>query len=701
MFCRKQQLRRHTVNRLTDLDLSFTARDTCDCVHRLHGTRGRVLLRRYDFPHHRTGNTIGVDRYTDKGQLTAPVEKEKHRFSVLVSLAKQVRLHICVAVPRNVSAECSYIPLRGIGAVSYLSVEYRFSLEIGVFLRIGGKIIVAVFDRHVDIDRRRTDRLLLYLLTELTQAYRRSGDVEATLQTLGDILMDRLSGLSGAALQVAELISLFSEEVPSRLLLELMDQNDRLLTAGLDELRGRGIILEHHTEGDPTYRFAHQRIRELVYDRLSYSQRQPLHLQAAELLSQGEQPQEGGACRQIARHFQLAGSRLRALEYRIRACDLDSSRAFEPFSPLGGDAPAPRSPEELEEQTQQFLRELSALRREGADPAVLGRLELATALIQGRIALFQGDSARGSDILGALSGGSIHPDTGVLIRACYLLASSALYRQATEQVERYTATGMRLLERTRDPVQQAQFQRLRGGLFCLQGAYDKSRYYLLEAMDALRGQPRSTAVRLQLAAVYCDYGRVCRQRLEYADACSYYKRALSLLGDLPWPGGVWVYVHYGRAAFALEDHPRARELFQHGYDNAKVSGELWGRTAASAYTAYYQAMEGDYERAAVSLADAQSCQQRLNSPLEGVILHFVSMHIRSRLDLEQRTGSPLAPLLTYSPESYARQGVRLLSSVPSVFEAEQLSQSLRNGIATQQRYRASELYSKNKHFMAE
>lgn len=181
----------------------------------------------------------------------------------------------------------------------------------------------------------------LYLLTELTQAYRRSGDVEATLQTLGDILMDRLSGLSGAALQVAELISLFSEEVPSRLLLELMDQNDRLLTAGLDELRGRGIILEHHTEGDPTYRFAHQRIRELVYDRLSYSQRQPLHLQAAELLSQGEQPQEGGACRQIARHFQLAGSRLRALEYRIRACDLDSSRAFEPFSPLGGDAPAP------------------------------------------------------------------------------------------------------------------------------------------------------------------------------------------------------------------------------------------------------------------------------------------------------------------------------------------------------------------------
>ncbi len=217
---------------------------------------------------------------------------------------------------------------------------------------------------------------------------------------------------------------------------------------------------------------------------------------------------------------------------------------------------------------------------------------MATALIQGRIALFQGDSARGSDILGALSGGSIHPDTGVLIRACYLLASSALYRQATEQVERYTATGMRLLERTRDPVQQAQFQRLRGGLFFSRAPMTRAATICWRPWTLCGDSPCSTAVRLQLAAVYCDYGRVCRQRLEYADACSYYKRALSLLGDLPWPGGVWVYVHYGRAAFALEDHPRARELFQHGYDNAKVSGELWGRTAAAAYTAYYQAMEG-------------------------------------------------------------------------------------------------------------
>ena len=196
----------------------------------------------------------------------------------------------------------------------------------------------------------------LYLLTELTQAYRRSGDVEATLQTLGDILMDRLSGLSGAALQVAELISLFSEEVPSRLLLELMDQNDRLLTAGLDELWGRGIILSTTPRGTPPTALPTSASGSWSTTGSPTPSVSPSTSRPPSCSPRGSSPREGGACRQIARHFQLAGSRLRALEYRIRACDLDSSRAFEPLLPPGETPLPPRSPEELEEQTQQFLR---------------------------------------------------------------------------------------------------------------------------------------------------------------------------------------------------------------------------------------------------------------------------------------------------------------------------------------------------------
>ena len=327
-------------------------------------------------------------------------------------------------------------------------------------------------------------------------------------------------------------------------------------------------------------------------------------------------------------------------------------------------------------------------------------LEQWVTLSLGRIDLFQGNTARGSDRLGGLSG-SLPVEMRVPIQACYLLAYAAIFRQESEQAERYAATGTRLLEWRKDAIWQAQFQRLRGSCFCLRGEYDKSRYYLQEAIDTLERQPRSTGVRLQLAAAYADYGRVCRQVQDYAEACSYFKRALSLLEDGPWPGGVWIYVHYGRAAFLLEDHARAKELFERGYQDAKVTGELWGRTAAAAYTAYYQMLNGDYASAADSLAAAQRTQNILESPLEGTILNFICMQVRHRMELEQRLDLPLAQLVPDSAEDYARKGIRLSSRIPDVFEAERLSLALRDGITTRVRYRAAELYSKNKHYMAE
>ncbi|MEG1773859.1 MAG: hypothetical protein RR320_03280, partial [Oscillospiraceae bacterium] len=107
------------------------------------------------------------------------------------------------------------------------------------------------------------------------------------------------------------------------------------------------------------------------------------------------------------------------------------------------------------------------------------------------------------------------------------------------------------------------------------------------------------------------------------------------------------------------------------------------------------------DRAVQSLSDAQASAASLNSPVEGVILCFVSMHIRRGLDLEQQRNTPLDKLLPFSMDSYARQGIRMLSGIPDVFEAQLLSHSLRDGISAQQHYRAAELYSKNKHFMTE
>ncbi|MEA5136897.1 MAG: AAA family ATPase [Candidatus Fimivivens sp.] len=541
----------------------------------------------------------------------------------------------------------------------------------------------------------------LYLLTELTQAYRRNGGTAQMPSTLDEILLDRLSALDEDAMHIAELISLFPDEAPWRIFLALLGGDDRCAVGGLEALLSRGLIEEYLDFGEVYYRFSHRRIRELIYERMTFLQRRRLHLQIAELLTQNGPPRQSADCRRTSRHFKLAGDNVRALEYRLRALEIESAYSCEPFPLLVGNERPFASPEVLAQEALQVAQELSALQAENA--AAARPLSWMLTLIRGRIALFCGNLKEGSSLLGTLSAaGSEEQAHAAMIRACYLLASSALCLQAVNQAEHYTDTGIRLLTRYNDPVMTAQFQRLRGDCFCLRGAYDKSSYYLLEALEELERLPSVSENRLQLAAANYDYGQLCRQRRDYAGACSHFKKALSMLGEEPWPGTLWIYVHYGRTAFAMEDHFKAKELFKQGYALSHKTGELWGRTAAAAFYAYYLMQDGDYEAAAQCLCDAQNSAQSLPSPLEGAILCFVSMRIRLRLDKEPDDYiAALNKLLPMSAESYARQGIRKLSDIPDIFETELLSTGLRDGIATQQNLRASELYSKNRHFMAE
>lgn len=531
----------------------------------------------------------------------------------------------------------------------------------------------------------------LRLLTELSAAYRSHGNLDASLERLADILLDRLRHLSPDGTQVMQCLAVFPEGTSYGTLLEMLYRDDRRLDAGLEELRQLGVVEERRGE-EPGFAFIHARMRELSYERLPLLRRRTLHRQAATALGHGE-VREGKLCREIAGHHRQADDRLLALHWRVQALCMDTARCCEPFSIYGGEKLPAWGVAELEEELQTLLRELALLRR-GEGDSVPEQLERLLSLCRGRLALYRGEFESGMEVLAALGEQTETP--AVAVQACMLLAVTAIHRQQPDAAERYIAAGMRHA----NALELAVFQRLRGGCFSLRGDYDKSRYYLLDAQDALESLPRTTAVRLQLAGLYCDFGKVCRIRREYAESRASFRQALSLLGGEPWPGCVWVFVHYGRMAFVLEDHGRARELFERGLEMARRSGEPWGTAAAAAYVSWYRAQDGDWSAAAETLAFARECTSRHSSALEEAIVSYASMLICARMDGCGDCGR-LEELLPHSPESYARQGVRRGSGTPDVFESEQMARGLREGINSRRGYRVSDLYSKNKHFMAE
>ena len=171
----------------------------------------------------------------------------------------------------------------------------------------------------------------LDLLATLIRDYGKNADVTAALRSMGEILLKRLNGLTDEALLVAENVSVFEQGVSCDLLLEMVEEEPEKVSEALRELR-RWLILEEFSYGDILCcRFVHRKMRELVNERLTAYQRSLMHRKAAELLIRWEADHSELICREISGHFRQAGDGRLALEYRLRALEMESRRRCEPF----------------------------------------------------------------------------------------------------------------------------------------------------------------------------------------------------------------------------------------------------------------------------------------------------------------------------------------------------------------------------------
>lgn len=537
----------------------------------------------------------------------------------------------------------------------------------------------------------------LRLLTNLVQAYDETGDVHSTLESLSGFLLKRFAGLPEDALRVVRLLSLSPGGVSVKVLQELIHTDTRRLSEILLTLRQRAIAEEYAASDGGYCRFLHPKLRELAYGQLTAYQRQELHGQMAALLADGNADPAEALCWEIAWHYEKVGQLELCLDYELKALEQESRWRCTPCVPWPKDREV--SLEDLETNADRAQTLLTRLQQEQKRefPAFSVRLDL----IRGRIAMFQGDWDQAVALLGNLTASDPEGRRQELAKNCCLLAGGAYSRQAVELAQRYVTAGLRFLKWQQDDLTLARLYQLRGNCFGLRGDHDRAQYYLQETVDLLGNMSQSEEVRCVLASAYADMGRVALCRNDFSHADPWYKRALGLLKDIDCVGKTWVLVHYGRTVFAVDNLIRAKGLFQEAYSAAQKTGELWGRTAAGAYCAYFAMAEGDEEGAARILRETTEEETVLNSPMERGILDFVRMRIRRRLDLEQRQDSPLAGLLSERAYDYARRGVRLCGALPDIFEIQMLSKDLRDGIATEMRYRSSELYSKNKRFMSE
>ncbi len=141
-------------------------------------------------------------------------------------------------------------------------------------------------------------------------------------KALAGLLESRLSKLSIFAVEVVSAASVIGREIPVLLLWSMIPFSDETLDA-IDELIKKQVLSE---EKAGELCFVHDKIREIVHERIPREQHSILHLSAAQAIEAmyGEENDEHFST--LARHWEQAGDRIRAQKYYLSSARQEVSR---------------------------------------------------------------------------------------------------------------------------------------------------------------------------------------------------------------------------------------------------------------------------------------------------------------------------------------------------------------------------------------
>lgn len=544
------------------------------------------------------------------------------------------------------------------------------------------------------------------LLAGAVENLRGKEPTEDTLPDANGIFRQRMAGLSTQALHLADILSLFPEKMPCRLLSEITGYQTAQLYSLSVELEEHSLIGECCVDGESYLEFLHPHMREALYQAQSYFQRQPLHLKIADCLQKNLQEGDVDALARVAHHCRAGGDSLRAFQCEAAGlywrtfwtCEIPPLVPVEIYD----SAPLPEGVT-LEDHVQRLEQELDRLRRQfpsGGQSGELDKSERMLLCAKARVLIYAGRYQEGLGVTETLLR-NMTPcaaeDTDLLL---WVLRQRIAYNVQTDQPEpEYIVRGLEIAEKSGLKRQRACFLLLRGIEFCKDGSYKSSDYFLRQSLGLFDRPERYP--------VFCAYirtwqGEWKRRQKDFAGACEIYQLAVELTeGLVPWPGSGFLFTCYGRAAMALGDDTKARQMFARAMEAFEKTKELPGRSLAEAYTAYYAAQDGNYASAVDLLVSSWDSASKLSSLVEQGIRDGVLARLRRELDQNHTLGNELDRYLYRPLDIYCHRGLQRLRGVKGAYECDDLEDCLKYSIHQAKPLTVENLYSKNKNFMTE
>ena len=488
-----------------------------------------------------------------------------------------------------------------------------------------------------------------FLLTQLIGSIMENGQPKVLPHSMDEILSYRLSGLSFEGRQVLNLVAMFPDYAPYRVLEVVSSKPTLDLLYVCQELCRRAILNEVYDGGSLSLVFTQAEFRDLTYSHIPALSRRILHLNIAQALSALDSAAMPNLDTLTAYHYEQGGDAFHAFQYKVRRF---RTYVFFNYALLNG---MPSSSESLLDSTpealesfQKMKKELCHLQRLHPKDSALKAAETDLYYSIGCFCIYRGLYEQGvSAIRKLLQNPALSEEARDLAHEQMIFYGIQTYQT---NVMRENIDAALSLTKGKNAARYAINRRYNGYLLVMEGRYEDAREELLRTLVLLHDSAEDEVERRLQSAYAHDYiGEAYRKQGMYARAIEEYQIAIDMIGEYPTSTSTPIfYVDWAMASLAIGDYAAAHNALSNSNRAADNVKEPTGyfRTLYCACNALMCFADGDYRHCASEILQCEQLTKALIVPYDTGILYLTKALLccySAQLDIAE---TPLADVLT-------------------------------------------------------
>lgn len=505
-----------------------------------------------------------------------------------------------------------------------------------------------------------------------------------------DVLNSRILPLFDEARKVLNIISVFFDYASLDDLIATSEMSELQLADILEVLIQQRLIREINETGpELSFQFTHQKLREFVYNELSFAKKRILSRRIGQLLEMklGQKDKDKAQYSKLIYYFNQSGDKLHELKYRLAYLHDYLQVTHETFPIVYYMETASMLTIPLSEaDVLKELQTIEALFDQIVVPtnqlALLYDLRMEFSHIMGRYWIKSGEFEKGLEAIDTLMalalsvGHTPYCLKGYMQRIFYTINAHKL-----DEMKQHLDEALARSEGY--PLEHHVYMRLKGHYKILVGQFDKGEKLIQTALEYFEEINKHGEYTLNIAACHFYLGESQRLQRHFDPAIRHFENAIALCKSKNLVGRLTIfYTHAGHAAYDALDYQQAQKFLEEATILYKTYDFRWGRSTACGFLGLLELMDGYYKGALELFKSAEAYALRLNNTYEQGILRRIKAEaclylIKNRVryvPILDHIGLDLAAYCDLSTLTYHEEDIGFKRDV--VAKLEELSQVL-------------------------